>query len=69
MFLSMNLVYIGEFDFFQERVNENEKSQTLYFSNQKYRNYQQFNGRQMPPVFEVSNFKLILKHVFAYNFL
>ena len=46
-----------------------KKSQTLYFSNQNYRNYQQFNGRQMPPVFEVSNFKLILKHVFANNFL
>ena len=35
----------------------------------RFRNYQQFNGRQLPPVFEVSNFKLILKHVFAYNFL
>ena len=28
-----------------------------------------FNGRQMPPVFEVSTFKLILKHVCADNFL
>ena len=45
----------------------NKKSHTLYFS--KYRNYQQLNGRKMPPVFEVSNFKLILKHVFANNFL
>ena len=31
--------------FFQEIVNTNKKSQTLYFSNQKYRNYPQFNGR------------------------
>ena len=57
------------FFIFSRREQIKIKSQTLYFSNQKYWNYQQFNGRQMPPVFEVSTFKLILKHVFACNFL
>ena len=69
MFLSINSVYIGKFDFFQEIVNLDLKCPTQYFPNQKYRDNRQFDGRQMPPVFEVSTFKLIIEHVCAYNFL
>ena len=69
MLLSINSVYIGKFDFSTGIMNSNKQSQTLSFSNLKYRNHKKFNGRQMPPVFEVSTFKLILKHVCADNFL
>ena len=54
MFLSINSVYIGKFDVSTGIMNSNKQSQTLSFSNLKYRNNKKFNGRQMAPVFEVS---------------
>ena len=53
MFLSINSVYIGKFDFSTGILNSNKQSQTLSFSKLKYRNNKKFNGRQMPSVFEV----------------
>ena len=69
MFLSINSVCIGKFDFSTGIVNSSKQSQTLSFLNLKYRNNKKFNGRRMPPVLKVSTFKLILKHVCSDNFL
>ena len=63
IFLPINSVYIRKFDVLQEIINSNKNSQKLSFSNQG-----QDARCQMPPVFEVNAFKLILKYVFAHNF-
>ena len=63
IFLPINSVYIRKFDVLQEIINSNKNSQKLSFSNQG-----QDARCQMPPVFEVNAFKLILKCVFAHNF-
>ena len=63
IFLPINSVYIRKFDVLKEIINSNKNSQKLSFSNQG-----QDARCQMPPVFEVNAFKLILKCVFAHNF-
>ena len=49
-------------------VNSNEKSQAHYFSNKNIESTYNLMV-VMPPVFEVSTFKLILKFIIANYFL
>ena len=66
MFLSMYT--LGNSAFSRKMVNSNEKSQALYFSNRNIESTYNLTVA-MPPVFEVSTFKLILKFIIANNFL
>ena len=69
MFLSINSVFIRKFDFFPENNKFEWKKVKQCISQTK--NIESTNNWTvvMPPVFEVSTFKLILKHVCAHNFL
>ena len=64
----LSIYTLGNSNFSRKMVNSNEKSQTLYFSNKNFESTYNLTV-VMPPVFEVSTFKLILKCIFANNFL
>ena len=64
----LTIYTLGNSNFSRKMVNSNEKSQTLYFSNKNIESTYNLTV-VMPPVFEVSTFKLILKCIFANNFL
>ena len=64
----LSIYTLGNSNFSRKMVNSNEKSQTLYFSNKNIESTYNLTV-VMPPVFEVSTFKLILKCIFANNFL
>ena len=63
----LSIYTLGNSNFSRNMVNSNEKSQTLYFSNKNIESTYNLTV-VMPPVFEVSAFKLILKCIFANNF-
>ena len=64
----LSIYTLGNSNFSRKMVNSNEKSQTLYFSNKNIESTYNLTV-VMPPVYEVSTFKLILKCIFAFYFL